>query len=89
MERETRKGKRARLPTCCLDGRGQDAQRVPGEIQEDEPRGSTGQDEREELGIEACVAESGFKDGVFLGESPAEGCALANVGSDRYILFYL
>ena len=42
-----------------------------------------------ELGIEAYVAESGFKDGVFLGESPAEGRALANVGSDRYILFYL
>ena len=47
VERETRKGKGARVPACCLDGRGQDAQRVPGEIQEDEPRGSTDQDEGE------------------------------------------
>jgi hypothetical protein len=46
-----------------------------GGIQEDGPRENIGQDERKELGIEACVARSGFKDGVFLGESPEEGCA--------------
>ncbi len=49
VKKETKKGK-ARVPARSMDGGGQNAQHVPGEMQEDESRGSAGKGNGEEGG---------------------------------------